>query len=185
MDLARAFVDHRALAVAVEAADRILVGVAVGAVDLHGVAGGALRRDGREPLRQPGLARVAPSLVLQPARAQPQQARRLIVRLHLRDHFLHELVLADLDAERLALLRVPDARVAAGADQPGRAGGHGVAPLVEREHRDLEAFARPAEHVLLRHLDVVHLEEAGVAGEDAPLLLQRAAREALERCARR
>src|SRR5690606_28368227 len=47
VDLARAFVDHGALAVAVEAADRILVGIAVGTVNLHGVGGGALRRDGR------------------------------------------------------------------------------------------------------------------------------------------
>ena len=68
VNLARAFVDHRALAVAVEAADRILVGIAVGAVNLHGVAGRALGRDGREPLREPGLARVAAARVLQPAR---------------------------------------------------------------------------------------------------------------------
>ena len=99
----------------------------------------------------------------------------------MRDHFLDELVLRDLDAERLALERVLGARVAAGADQPGRAGGHRVAALVEREHRDLEALALPADEVLGRHLDVVHLEEAGVAGEDAPLLRERAAREALER----
>ena len=82
-------------------------------------------------------------------------------------------MLADLDAEGLALLRVLDAGVAAGADQAGRAGGHRVAPLVEREHRDLEPFAELAEHVLLGHFDVVHLEPAGVAGEDAPLLLHR------------
>jgi hypothetical protein len=37
--------------------------------------------------------------VLQPAGAQPQQPRRLVVRLHLRDHLLHQLVLTDLDAE--------------------------------------------------------------------------------------
>src|SRR5215207_4819036 len=41
VDLARAFVDHRALAVAIEAAHRIFVGVAVGAMHLDGVAGGA------------------------------------------------------------------------------------------------------------------------------------------------
>src|SRR5581483_2433152 len=121
-------VDDRALAVAVEASGRVLVGVAVGAVDLHAVAGRALRRDRREPLGETGLARVALAAVLQPARSQPEQPRRLIVRLHLRDHFLHQLVLADLDAERLALERVPDARVAAGADEPRRAGRHREAP---------------------------------------------------------
>src|ERR1051325_10654434 len=92
VDFARPLVDHRALAVAIEAADGILVGVAVGAVNLPGVAGGALGGDGRDPLRQPRLARVAASDVLQPAGAQPQQARGLIVRLHLRDHFLDELM---------------------------------------------------------------------------------------------
>src|SRR5476649_2666344 len=79
VNLARAFVDDRGLAVAIEAPDRILVGVAVLAVDLHGVAGGLLGRDGVEPLREPGLARVAHTVVLHPARAEPQQPRRLIV----------------------------------------------------------------------------------------------------------
>ena len=150
VDLARALVDDRALAVAIEAADRVLVRVAVGAVDLHGVAGRALGRHRREPLGQAGLARVAPALVLEQPGTQPQQPRRLIVRLHLRDHLFHELMLGDRHAERLPLLRVPRAGVAARANQPGRAGGHGVAPLIEREHRDLEALARPADDVLLR-----------------------------------
>src|SRR6267143_945792 len=181
VNLARAFVDDRAFAIPVETPDRILVGVAVRAVDLDGVTRHALRRHGREPLREPGLARVALAGVLQPARSQPEQARRVIVGLHLRDHFLHELVLADLHAERLPLLRVLDARVTARAYQPGRTGRHGVAPLIEREHRDLETFAGLAEHVRVGHLDVGHLEPAGVAREDAPLLLHRPARESLER----
>src|ERR1041384_3425869 len=126
MDFPRAFVDYRALAVAIEAADRILVGVAVGPVNLYGVRGGALRGDRREPLRQPGLFRVPPSFVLHPARSQPQEPRRLIIRFHLRTHLLHELMLRNLDAERLALLRVPHARVTAGPNEPGRTGGHGI-----------------------------------------------------------
>src|SRR5262249_7266178 len=110
VNLARAFVDDRALAVAEEAPDRILVGIAVRAVNLDGVASRTLGRDGREPLRQPGLAGVAQTLVLEPARSDPEQPRGLIVGFHLRDHLLHELVLPDLDAEGLALLRVLDAR---------------------------------------------------------------------------
>src|SRR5262245_61588576 len=43
VDFARAFVNHRALAIPEEPADRILVGVAVCAVDLHGITGCALR----------------------------------------------------------------------------------------------------------------------------------------------
>src|SRR5471032_3126751 len=57
VDFARALIDDRALAIAIEASDRILVRVAVRPVDLHGVAGGALRGDGGEPFRQTGLAR--------------------------------------------------------------------------------------------------------------------------------
>src|SRR5256885_14796962 len=57
VNLARAFVDDRALAIAVEASGRVLVRVPIGAVDLHAVGGGALRRDRREPLRQAGLPR--------------------------------------------------------------------------------------------------------------------------------
>src|SRR5829696_8520995 len=39
MYLARAFVDHRAFAVAIEPSDRVLVGISVGTVHLHGIAG--------------------------------------------------------------------------------------------------------------------------------------------------
>src|SRR5262245_21255174 len=104
VDLAGAFVDERALAVPEISSDRVLVGVAVRAVNLHRVARGALRRHAREPFGETGLARIALSLVLQPTRSQPQQTGGVIVRLHLRDHFLHQLMLADLDAERLPLL---------------------------------------------------------------------------------
>src|SRR6185436_15156148 len=75
VNFTRAFVNHRAFAVAIEAPDRVLVRVAVGAVNLHRVRCRALRCDGREPLRQPGLARVAAAEVLQPPGAHPQQAR--------------------------------------------------------------------------------------------------------------
>jgi hypothetical protein len=48
MDLARPLIDHCTLAVAVEAADRVLVRVAVRAVNLDRVARGTLRGDGGE-----------------------------------------------------------------------------------------------------------------------------------------
>src|SRR4029453_9796464 len=57
VDFARALIDDRALAVAIEAAHRVLVGVAVGAVNLDGVTGGPFGGDGRDPLGQPRLTR--------------------------------------------------------------------------------------------------------------------------------
>ncbi len=181
VNLASALVDHRALAIAIEAAHRVLVRIAVRAVNLHGVTGGALGRHRREPFRQAGFAGVAAAFVLEPSGASPQQPRRLVVRLHLRNQLLDELMRADLDAERLALFRVLHARVAARANEAGGASRDGVAALVERKHRDLEPLALAADEILRRHLDVLHLEEPGVAGEDAPLLRQRSARESLER----
>ena len=126
------------------------------------------------------LARIAAPDVLEPRGAQPQQPSRLVVRLHSGDHLLHQLVLADLDAESAALPRVSHAGVAAGAHQAAGAGGHGQASLVQGEHRDLEALPFTPHQVLDGHFNLVHLEEPRVAGQDAPLLGQRAAGEALE-----
>src|SRR6185503_18008871 len=92
VNLTRPFVDHRTFAVAIETADGVLVRVPVCAVNLHGIRCGALRGDSRKPFRQPRFPGVAPARVLQPSRAHPQQPRYLIIRLHLREHFLHELV---------------------------------------------------------------------------------------------
>src|SRR5262245_32497859 len=85
VDLAGPLVDDRRLGVAEEAAGGVLVGIAVAAVDLDAVGGGALALDGGEPLGQRGLAVVAAALVLQPAGPQPKQARRVVVRHHLGD----------------------------------------------------------------------------------------------------
>ena len=87
----------------------------------------------------------------------------------------------DRGPKRLPLLRILCTRVAAGADQSGRSRGHGITSLIEREHRDLESLSRLSEHVSVGNLDLVHLEETGVPGEDSPLLFQRSTRESLER----
>src|SRR4051812_4695728 len=134
MNLARAFVDHRTLAVPVKPPDGVFVRVAVRTVNLNGITRRTLGGDGREPFREPGLLRVTAAFVLQPARTQPQQPRRLIVRFHLRNHLLHELMLCDFHAERMAFLRVADAGIAAGAYESRRAGSYGVTSLIEREH---------------------------------------------------
>src|SRR4029079_13633605 len=117
VDLPRALVDDGALAVPVEPPYRILVRVAVGTVNLYGVSVGSLRRDRHEPLREAGLAGVAPALVLQKPGSEPEQPRGLIVPLHLRNHLFHELMLRDLDAEGRPLLRVSHARIPARANE--------------------------------------------------------------------
>src|SRR5262245_990106 len=89
-------------------------------------------------------------------------------------------MLPDFDAEGVPLFRILDAGVAARANQSGGTCRYRESALIQREHRDLEALAGPADQVLLRHLDIVHLEPAGVAGEDAPFLLHRTRRESLE-----
>ena len=88
---------------------------------------------------------------------------------------------ADLDTEGLARLCVSHAGVATGADEARRAGGDSVAPLIEGEHGNLEAFAFPPDQIFARDLDLLHLEEAGIAGKNSPLLLERAARKSFER----
>src|SRR4051812_5869432 len=89
-------------------------------------------------------------------------------------------MLSDFDAEGVTLFRVLHARIAAGANETGRTRRNGEASLVEREHRDLEALTRFAHQVFLGDFNVVHLEPAGVAGEDAPLLLHRPRRKTFE-----
>src|SRR5262245_18004493 len=73
VDLASALVDHCTLAVPVKPAHRVLIGIAIGTVDLHGIAGRTLRSDRRKPLGEACLARIAAPFVLQPARTHPEQ----------------------------------------------------------------------------------------------------------------
>src|SRR5262245_1354499 len=181
VNLTRAFVDHRTLAVAIKTPHRVLVRVSVRAVNLHGIGGRALGGDSREPFRESRFPGVAPAGVLQPSRTHPEQPRRLIVGFHLREHFFHELVGADFGAKGFPLLRVAHARVAACADEARCASRNGIPSLIQREHRDLEALTLATDQVFLRHVDFVHLKQTGVAGQNSPLFFQGAARESLER----
>src|SRR5207245_11371432 len=76
---------------------------------------------------------------------------------------------------------VAHGRVEAGAAEPGGARRHRAAAVLEREHGHAEALAFRADAVLHGHLDVLHREAAGVAGQDAPLLLDAVGAESLER----
>src|ERR671915_119277 len=67
VDLAGSLVDHRALGVAQVALDRVLVAVAVGAMDLDGVERALHRVIGAEPLGERRLASAPHAAVLEPA----------------------------------------------------------------------------------------------------------------------
>src|SRR5205085_5085215 len=64
-------------------------------------------------------------------------------------------------------------------DYASRSRGHGVAPLLQGEHRDLEALALLADHVLGGHADLLQGEVAGVARAYAHLAVNRPRREPL------
>src|SRR3954464_14033961 len=113
------------------------------------------RRLGGMPLRQRRLTRRPPTLVLHPRRLHHEQLRRLVAEHHLRDHVLHELVLPDLLAERLALAGVLDGTLETRADDAASSRRDREAPLVEAVHRDLEALTLLADEVLRRDLDVL------------------------------
>src|SRR6185436_12600458 len=107
------------------------------------------------PLRQTRRLGVRFALVLQPAGAQPQQVTHLIVGFHLRDLLLYELVIRDASAKRFALVCISDRSVTRGAYDSSSSGRNRVTSLLERKHRDLEALALFADHVLLRHAHVL------------------------------
>src|SRR4051794_5803549 len=73
VDFPRALVNDGRFAVSVEAADRILIGVSVRAMNLHGIGRGTLRSDSGKPFRETCLPRVAPAHVLQPSGSKPKQ----------------------------------------------------------------------------------------------------------------
>ena len=96
-----------------------------------------------------------------PAR-QHEHAGRVGVDHHLRDQLLHELEARDRAVELLALLRVLDRLVHAALADPDAAGRDAVAAAVERGHRDLEAVADPAQHLVVGDLDPVERQLGGV-----------------------
>src|ERR1044072_4677523 len=176
--VARALIDDCGLAVAQIALDGIVVRVAVRAVNFNCHRRGLLAADGRLPLRQRGRARVRAPLILEPAGLEPEQVRHLVVGFHVGNLLLDELMVGYLRPERLALQSIRHGRVARGTDDAGRARRHRVAPLLQSEHRYLEALALLANHVLGRHAHVLQREVAGVARADAELAVDGARSEA-------
>ena len=176
MDLARALVDAGALCVAQVALDVVLVGVTVGAVDLHRVRRGREARLGGEGFGHACLARVALPLVLEPTDPQIEQARHLIVPRHACDHLLHQLLASELLPKRLPPPGVRHRGLKAGADEAGGAGCHREPAAIEAAHGDLEPLALLTQTVLDWYLNVGQADPARRARPDPQLAVDVAGR---------
>src|SRR5687768_12341418 len=106
LHLVGAFADAHEGRVAHQALDRVLLGIAVGAVDAHGLERVLQSGLGGEVFRHAGLHVAAPALVVGLRRLLDQQARRLHARGHLAQLELDRLVLGDRLAEGLARLGI-------------------------------------------------------------------------------
>ena len=100
---------------------------------------------------------------------QPQQAAHLIIGFHLGDLLFDQLMVRDLGAERLALVRVSNRRITRSANYSRGAGGDSKSSLLERKHRDLETFAFFADEVCFRNAHVLQRKISGVAGANSHL----------------
>ncbi len=87
---------------------------------------------------------------------------------------------AEIHAERLALAGVVQGSLQTGLNEPHRAGCHGVAPVVQRTHGDLEPFSLVAEQIPDGHMHVLAVYPASVAGAHAQLAVNAAGGHARE-----
>src|SRR5919108_3471360 len=158
LDLVSALVDLRDLRVAHHPLDRVLLHVPVAAEDLDGVRRhlhghvGAVELRHRRDLRQ---LRPLHALVDHLAAAVEQAARRLALRLHVREGRRDELVLRDRLAHRLAALGVLERVVGRSLGEPEALRADPWPRAVEDSHRDPETVALLAEQVVRRHSAVV------------------------------
>src|SRR4051794_16421881 len=160
--LVGALADREDLRVPVEAADRVLLDVAVAAVDLDGLVGRAYGQAARLEL---GLRRRQPeraAAVLEHGGLVDEQPRGLDLGRHVGELGLDRLIFGDRLAERLALLGVRERLVERPLRQPDAHRGHADPPAVERLEELLEAHAGRPEQVLLRHARAIERERPRV-----------------------
>src|SRR5436305_3671867 len=165
LDLRAPFDDLEDAGVAQVALDGIVLAAAVGAVDLHGVGGGAGGHGRGVVLCDHDLAGGAGvPLVAQPAGAQAEEPGGAHLGDHIGEHAADELVVGDRHAELHAPGGVGAAGVEAGLADADAPPGDAVAAMFqggEDDVRDTEAGA--AEQVLLRHPGAVE-EDPGEHG---------------------
>src|SRR6266542_2560224 len=147
LHLVRALADLEDLLVAVEARDRVLVHVAVAAVDLERPVDGAVRELAGVELRHCGLARERLPLVLQPRRLVDEVAPGLDLGCHVHELELNRLEARDRLSELLALLRVGVGEVVRALGEADAHRRNRDPPPVEDLEELPEALAARAEEV--------------------------------------
>src|SRR5690606_27027397 len=107
-----------------------------------------------------------------------QRPRRLELGCHVGEHELGVLELGNRASELLAFLRITHRLVKTALPAAERAGTDVEPPAVEPLHRDAEAFAFAADHVLRRHPHVLEDQRRGRLRMPPRLALRRAERNA-------
>src|SRR5258706_12360363 len=158
LDLARALADLEDLRVAIEAAHRGLVDIAVAAVDLHRFARRAYGDLTRVQFRHRGRVSDRSTLLAQPCGLVDEITRVLDRHSHVGTLERDRLVPTDRPAERLALIRVGDRRIEARARHTQRQRGDRDAPVIENAQERLEALAPHTENVVFRDATAVEHE---------------------------
>src|SRR3954447_13801781 len=147
--LIRPLADSEDLRVAVEAADRVLLDVAVAAVDLHRLVGCLDGQPSGLQLRLRRHEAEVAALILEPRRLVREQPGRLDLRREVGELRLDRLEARDRLPERAALLRVRQRLVERPLRQADAHGRDSDASTVKRLQELLEASPARAEQVLL------------------------------------
>src|SRR5579862_4449639 len=173
LDLLGALVQLGDLGVAHHPLHGEVVGVTVPAEDLHRIGGhGHGRVTGHELRDGSPTGRLGrPGLDLD-ARLVRELASRLDPRVHVGEHRLDHLEVADPLAELLPVPGVGDRHVERTLGDADGLGGDRRSGPIERGHRELPAVALVADPVRGRHADAVELELGRRAAADAELVLE-------------
>ena len=169
LDLVGALTDREDLRVAVEAAHRILLHVAVAAVDLDRLLGAADRQAPRLELRLRRRQREVAARVLLHRRLVNEQPRRLDLGRHVGELGLDRLEARDRPAERVALAGVRERLVQRALREADAHRGDADPAAVEDLQELPQSRAAGAEQVLLRNAAVGERQRPRVRGVPAHL----------------
>src|SRR5215207_3312038 len=171
LHLVGALADREDLGVAVEAADRVLLDVAVAAVDLDGLLGGAHGEPAGLELGLGGGEAEGLAGVLLEGGLVGEQARGLDLGRHVGELGLDRLVLGDRLAEGDPLLGVAQSLVQSPLGEAEAHGGDTDATAVERLQELAEALAPSSQQPLLLHTTIAERQRPGVGRVPAHLAI--------------